>query len=106
NLGAAITLQRRDTHLREGLQQSLVDSFDEIFDRSIRSNAVREISAMRQVTNRIERQIRVNCASAEADQQCKMHHLSRLARLQDQCNLSASLLAHQQVVHRRKSKQA
>ena len=44
-------------------------------------------------------QVRIDGAGAVADQQGKVHHLARLAALDDQRHLGAGLVAHQAIMH-------
>ena len=106
HLRAAIALQRADAHLREGLQQALVDGLDEVLLRVLGRHVVRQQPAPLQIVQRLDRQVRIDRAGAVADQQRKVHHLARLAALDDQRNLRARLLAHQPIVHRGHRQQA
>ena len=93
-LRAAIALQRRDAHLAEGLQQSFVDALHVIGHRLL-------VGA-----DRLQRQVRIDRARPVADQQREVHHLARLAALDDQRHLRARLFAHQVIVYRRHRQQA
>jgi len=99
HLGSAIALQRADAHLREGLQQALVDGLDEILLGILRADVVRQKSAALQVVQGLNREIGIDCARAVTDQQRKVHHLARFAAFNNQCYLGAGLLAHQAIVH-------
>src|SRR3954452_2676799 len=83
DLRAAITLQRRDAHLRKGFKQSFVDRLDEVLDRDIGSHAARQITSSRQIFESFDCKIRIDSARAIADQQREMHDLTRLAGFDD-----------------------
>src|SRR5262249_49766958 len=87
HLRAAVALQRRDAHLRERLQQALVDCLDEVLD------------AVPVRTDCFEREVWIHRARTVADQQREVHHLARLAAFDDQRDLRARLFAHQMIVY-------
>ena len=67
---------------------------------------MRQQAAALQVVQRLDGQIRIDGAGAVADEQREVHHLARLAALDDQRHLRAGLLAHQAIVHRGHRQQA
>ena len=101
-----IALQRRDAHLREGLQQALLDGLHEVLDREFGSDAIAQFAAPGQILDALEREIGIDRAGAVADQQRKVHDFARLAGFDDQRNLGARFFAHQQVVHGGQREQA
>ena len=105
DLRAAVALQRRHAHLREGLQQPLVDPLDEILDRLVGGDLDRQTFLVGEALQRLDCQVGIDRASSVADQQREMHHLARLARFDDQGHLRPRPFAHQQIMHGRQSKQ-
>ncbi len=71
HLRAAIALQRGNAHLRENLQQSLVDGLLVILQRRLESDARRQVALRGLVFQRLDGQIRIHRARAVADQQAK-----------------------------------
>ena len=67
---------------------------------------MRQQAAALQVVQGFDGQIRIDGAGAVADEQREMHHLARLAALDDERHLGAGLLAHQPIVHGRHGQQA
>ena len=106
DLSAAIALQGTDAHLRKGLQQALVDGLDKVFLRMVGGDVVRQQASPFQVVQGLDGQVRIDGAGAVADQQGKVHHLARLAALDDQRHLGAGLVGQQPVMHRGHGQQA
>ena len=106
NLGALITLQRRDAHLRESLQKPLVDRLHVALENLVPRVLRRKPATHVEMFERLDGEIGVHRARAIAEEQCKVHHLARLAGLDDQSHLVARLLADQVVVNRGESEQA
>ena len=98
DLRAAIALQGRDAHLREGLQQAFVDGLDVVLDGLLSRHAFRQQAAAGQIFQGFDGQIRIDRAGAVADQQREMHHLARLAGFDDQRHLGARPFADQLIV--------
>ena len=94
DLSAAIALQRGDAHLAESLEEALVDALDEIRHGLLFG------------ADRFQRQIRIDGARAVTDEEGEVHHLARLAALQDERHLGTRLFAHQVIVDRRHGQQA
>ena len=94
DLRATITLQRRNTHLRECLEQTFIYSFDEVLHRNIGSHAARQITSGCQVFQRLDRKIRIDRTRAVPDQQSEVHDFSRLSRFDNQRHLSTGFVAH------------
>ena len=94
HLRPAIALQRGDPHLGESLQQSFIDGLDEVLDRDFGVQAFGQIAPPAQVFQGLNRQIRIHRARSVADQEREVHDLARLARLDDERHLGASLLPH------------
>ena len=108
DLGAVVTVQRRDTHLRHDLEHPLVDPLDEVLLGGLVIEitlAVFEDSLAAQIGQSFESQVRVHCAAAVTEQQGEMMHLARLARFEEQCALRASSLANQVLMHARNRQQ-
>ena len=100
NLGALIALQSGDAHLREGLQQSLLDGFHVVLHREFGSNAVAQLAApdfpsTSQVLDTFKRQVWVNRAGPIAAEQREMHDFAGFARFGDQGNLGSRFFPHQ-----------
>ena len=106
DLRSLITLQSRDAHLREGLQQALLDRLHEVLHGKFGSDAIAQFAAPGQVFNALQRQIRIDRARPIAAEQGEVHHFARLAGFGDQRNLSSRFFPHQQVVHGGQRQQA
>ena len=98
DLRALITLQRGNSHLREGLQQALVDRLHVILENFVPCEIGRKSAIAVKIFQRFNGQIRIHCACAIAEQQRKVHHLVRLARFDNQRHLIARLLPNQMIV--------
>ena len=79
NLRSLITLQRRNTHLGESLQQAFLHRVDKVLRGKFRSNCVRQLSSRCQVFDALQRQIRIDGACPISAEQRKVHDLARLA---------------------------
>ena len=105
-LRAAIALQRADAHFGEGLEQALVDGLDEVLLCVFAGDFFRQQATALQIVERLDGQVGINGASSIADEQGEVHHLARLAALDNERDLGAGLLAHQAIVHRGHCQQA
>ena len=100
DLGAAIALQRRDPHLREGLEQPLVAGLHEVLDGRRGIEALFDVGPLLdQLLDGLEREVGVDGGRAVADQQRELRNLAGIARLADDPAARAQLLAHQVMVH-------
>ena len=99
HLRAAIALQRADAHLGEGLQQALVDGLDEVLLGVFGGDVVRAAGRGASDRGGLDGEIGIDGAGAVADEQGEVHHLARLAALDDERDLGAGLLLDQAIVH-------
>ncbi len=99
DLCAAIALQGRDAHLREGLQQALVDGLDVVVLGLFFGQRGGQQVAPLQIVDGFNREIRIDGAGTVADQQGKVHHLARLAAFNDDGDLRAGLFLDEAIVH-------
>ena len=99
NLRPAVTLQGGDPHFGKDFQQPLVDGLDVVLQDFVRSVFRREQAFGVQVSQCFKGEMGIDGAGAISDQQREMHHLARLARLDDEGNLVPGFLAHQVIVH-------
>src|SRR5262249_56719137 len=96
-LRAAVAGDRRDTHLRDDLEQALADAAPIAaanFGRRLALAAL-ELSAPVHVEQRLVRQVRVDRGRAEADQAGEMMRVACIAGLDDQVAVAAQLLCRQ-----------
>ena len=105
NLRAAVTLQGGDPHFGKDFQQPLVDGLDVVLQGFVRSVFRREQAFGAQVSQRFKGEIGIDGAGAIPEQQREMHHLARLARLDNEGDLIPGFLAHQVIVHGRQRQQ-
>ena len=106
DLGAAIALQRRDSHLREDFQQTLVDRFLVLLERLLKRGARRQHAFAREIFEGFDCEIRIHRAGAVSNQETEVLDFSRLTRFDDERDLGTRAFAHEVVVNRRQSEQA
>src|SRR5208337_3382033 len=106
HLRTAIALQGADAHLRESLQQSLVDGLDEVLFGILRRYLIRQQPAALEIVDSLDGEIRVDGAGAVTDEQRKVHYLARLTAFNDERDLGAGLFLDQTVVYGSHSQQA
>src|SRR5881628_3122011 len=106
DLCPAVGLYRRDAHLREDLQQTLIDSLDEFRLCSGRVKALRQIPVPFHVHERLEYQVGINRPGPVTDQTGEVVHVARFAGLSDQSDFGPRELAVEMVVDCRDAEQA
>ncbi len=106
NLGAVVALEGGNAHLREHLEQALVDRLLVVLQSAGGRDVGRERAAAVEFLDGLDGEVRVDGAGAVADQEGKVHDLARFAGFHDECHLRARRLAHEVVVHRRERQQA
>src|SRR6476661_499702 len=84
DLRAAITLERRDSHLRQNLEQSLAHRIDVVRARVFAVDAADEHIVIGQSIDRLEREVRTYGARAVADEQRELRNVSRFASVRDE----------------------
>ena len=100
DLRAGVAGHGGDTHLAHDLQDALACGLDVVLDGLVRVHAAQPVQVVADhVLDALEGEVRVDRASAVADQQCHVMHLTRVTALDDQAHLGALLLADQMVVH-------
>ena len=100
DLRAAIGLQRRDSHLRERLEQALVVRLDVVVDRVGGVEVLRRVGAVaRDLVDRLQREVGVDRGRAIADQERHVRYFARVAGLADDSAPGAQRLAHQMMVY-------
>ena len=102
-LGATVTLQSGDAHLRHDLEKTLAER---LYVALLGSGTVRFISGggglrASHCGDSLESQVRVHRARAVGDEQRQMRDLSRFAGLGDETHAPAQSLANEMMVHRR-----
>src|SRR5215471_259904 len=99
DLGAAVALNHRNAHLRDYLHYAFAYRLPEVFHCLVSCHAGDQ-PLLDQVVKRVKRQIRIDCRSAVSKQKGEVMHFARLARFQDQPDLSAGSLADQMMMDR------
>ena len=105
DLRAAVRLDGGDPHLREDLEQALVDGFDELGFGGGRIEALRQIAVPLHIHERLEHQVRIDRPGAVADQAGEVMHVAGLTGLQDQPDLGPGAFPHEMMVDRRDAEQ-
>src|SRR5439155_24367219 len=99
DLRAAITLQRRDPHLRHHLEDPFVQRVDVVLHRLVVADAD-ELPLADHVLERLEREIRVDDTRAVAEQERTVVNFARVAGFDDEAALRARPGAHEMVMDR------
>ncbi len=105
NLRSAVALERRDAHLGHHLEDALVERLDVVQRRLLARDALDHALADH-VVERFERQIRIDRASAVADEKRDVMDLARVARLEEQRAARARALTDEMMVDTRRCEQA
>ena len=103
DLGTLIRLDRGDTHLRCDFYDAGNDCVVVIFNGCV--VIFLDHALFDQLMDRVECQIRVDCAGTVAEQCCKMVHLARLAGLQNNRKRSSLFRFYQMLMNRRYSQE-
>ena len=85
--------------LEKVLSRPLLMALMKFFSAYSAVTLVRQQSAALQVVQRLEGQIRIDGAGAVTDQQGEVHHLARLAALDNERDLGAGLFSYQAIMH-------
>ena len=104
HLGPRVGGHGRDAHLGHHLEHALAGRLDVVPAGLARRDAL-EKALRDHVVDGVQRQVRVDCRGAVADEQRHVVHLAGVARLDDQAHLGPGLLADQVVVHGRSEQQ-
>ena len=106
HLRAAVRRDGGDAHLRHDLQHALARRLDVLLHRFVRVGATETVETLGdQVLDRLEREVRVDRPRSVTDQEGHVVHFARVARLHDEPDLGARLLADEVVVDRRREEQ-
>src|SRR5690606_4150856 len=89
DLGAAVALHRADAHLGGDLQNRLVGGLDVVLLGLFEGKVLRQKPVAMQIAEGFEGEVRVDRASAVAEQQAEMMRFARFAGLDDQARLRA-----------------
>ena len=85
DLGTTIGIDGSNTDFRHDLEQTLLGSFDIVFDHLLLGHGfVSHFAALHRFTRSVQRQIRINRRGPIADQRGKVVCLARLTALADQ----------------------
>ena len=106
DLRAAVGLHCRDAHLREDLEQPLIDRLDELAFRGLRVQPLREVALALHVHDRLEDEVRIHGPGSIADQAGEVMHIARLAGFHDEADFGPRAVAHQVMVDGRDAKEA
>ena len=82
----------------KGVEQAFADGFDVVFDGRLRRDAVGQFFGGGQIFDCFDSQIRIDSASAIANEQAMVHHFARFAGFDDQGDAGACSFAHEVVV--------
>ena len=104
SLSAGVRADDRDAHLRHDLEHALAERLDEVLDGLLGRDAGDHARAD-EVLGGLHRQVRVDRGCPVADQQRDVVHLAHVARLDDEPDLHAVLVADEVVVHGREHEQ-
>src|SRR5262245_340491 len=100
DLGTTVRLDGGDAHLREDLEQPLVDSLDELAFRRLRIQPFRQIVVTFHVYERFEHEIGIDRPGTIADQPGELVHIARLAGLKEQPDFGPRAFADQMMMDR------
>ena len=98
DLRAAVTLQRRDPHLRHHFQDALVQSLD-VARHGVRVRDALEHVLTDEIVEALERQVRIDRPGAVPNQQRDVMHFTRVAGLDHQRAARPRAFAYQVMVH-------
>ena len=104
DLRTRVGRDRRDAHLRHHLEDALARGLHVVLHGLAFGEAGQHTFAT-QVADRVEREVRVDRAGAEAEQQAEVVDLARFTGLDHEADARARLLAHEVVVHRARDEQ-
>ncbi len=93
DLSAAVTLDGRDTHFGDDLDDALVNGLDVILDCLLVIQSRQKI-LVDHVVQRLKGQVRIDCRRAITKQQGEVMNLAWLATLYDKANLCPGALAN------------
>ena len=100
DLRATKARQRGDTHLREDLEQTLIDRLHVGRFRDRRIGTVAEIAPAGHAGHRLEGEIRVDGTRAISHEQCALRALARFGRLDNETDTSTQSFANEMVMNR------
>ena len=98
DLRAAVALQRRDAHLGHHLEDALVERLD-VVERGLFARHAFDDPLGDHVVERLEGEVRVDGASAVADEERHVVHFAGVARFEEERATRTRAFAHQVVVH-------
>ena len=102
NLGSGVRSDRAHAHLRHHLQHALTGRLDVLLQRRARVDVTQVVQILADhVLDGLESQVRVDGPGSESDEQSHVMDLAGVARLHDQADLGALLLADEVMVNRR-----
>ena len=94
-----IRLQRRDSHFREYLEQSVIHSFDIIFSQIFRFKTGLQFACLLCIMYCSECQIWINRSSSESDETCIVMYFPNISGFHNNTNLSAQSFSDQVVMN-------